>query len=493
MSQNNSRAALALGWTTSLVLAFGLACLSQAGCGSVPMPVGQRPNPPGNSAVTLLLTSTANDELTDFRINLASVELIGTNGNSVELYSSTNSNLGPEFMHLNGAVEPLATATVPQGTYTSATVTTFGCSFTTLGVSTTGGIEISTYAQGLCGQGTGTTTVNLPGPIVVDGASVVLALDLEVSQSYTLTTRGAPGVYTISPVFALTRNPLAAQPANEQDGKILGLSAQVSSIDPTNNTIDIETSDGTTFSVRTNASTVYQGVSGFSSVPTGVVANFDIAIQPDGTFQATRVEVDDPNEPALLIGPWLESVNGGQPDNWLMQPVEMLNCRLTAPPVCGGVLHNTNSTAFGVSQEFSNIASLPFTATFNRSTNFAGQNVGAFVGLDFNSNTGEAVSTVALEPQTINGTVLSTSTQNGFSVYTVRLAPYDPIVTLESISPAPPLNNPPSVIVYVDSNTQLLNSLPVESGTVARFRGIIFSDNGTARMDCSAILDGVAE
>jgi len=479
------------------VLALGLACLCSTGCGSgsgsmIPSP----PSPPGNSAVTLLLTSTGNDRLTAFGINLASIELFNGNGTSVELYSDADAgtSLSPEFMHLNGPVEPVATATLPQGTYTSATVTTFSCSFTTLGISpATGGMETSTYAQGLCGQGTGATTVNLPQPIVVRGSSVVLALDLGVSQSYTLTIPGAPGVYTISPVFTLSKLAVAAQPTNEQNGKIVGLPALISSIDQTNNSIGIHVSNGADFSVGTNASTVYQGISDFSSLSTGIVANLDIAIQPDGSFEATRVELDDPNEPALIVGPWLSSDNGGDPYTWTMQPVDLFNCTVGAPPICGGIFHNTSSTVFGISQQFGNVSSLPFTATLNNSANFAGQNLGAYVGTDYNDRSGETVTTAMLEPQTINGTVSGMSTQNGFSVYTVQLASYDPIVTLESAMPVPPVNNPASVIVYVDSNAQLLNSLPVESGNLARFRGVIFDDSGTLRMDCSEVLDGVTE
>jgi hypothetical protein len=476
-----------------LLLTAALASMSIAGCGSGS--VTPPPNPPGNSHVTLLLTSSANDKLTGFDIALESVNLIDSGGNSVPLYSNTNAYLGstnPEFMHLNGSVEPLATATIQQGTYTSTQVTTFGCAFTTLGVSSSGGIEISTYAQGLCGQGTGSTTVNLPQPIVISGPSVALTLDLQVSQSYTLTTPGAPGVYTISPAFNLSRIPVAAKPTNDQDGKITAITAQVTSVDETNNSMQVEDANGAVFGVATDANTSYQGISGFSTLTQGVLANLDLVIQPDGSFVATRIEVDDQSAPALIVGSWLTSDNGGQPDNWSMQPVELINCT-TSPPICGGVFHNTDATVFGVSQQFSNLASLPFQATFTSSTNFAGQNLGAYEGLAFDSNAGEAVSTLMLEPQTIDGTVSAMTTQNGFSLYTVQLASYDPIVTLESIALEPPLNTPSQVVVYVDNNTQLLNSLPVNNGSLLRFRGLIFNDNGTLRMDCSEVLDGVAQ
>ncbi len=55
------------------------------------------------------------------------------------------------------------------------------------------------------------------------------------------------------------------------------------------------------------------------------------------------------------------------------------------------------------------------------------------------------------------------------------------------------LNNPSDVEVYVDSNTQLLNTQPLAVGGAFRFYGLVFNDNGTLRMDCAQVNDGVAE
>jgi hypothetical protein len=54
-----------------------------------------------------------------------------------------------------------------------------------------------------------------------------------------------------------------------------------------------------------------------------------------------------------------------------------------------------------------------------------------------------------------------------------------------------PLTNPNVVVVYADADTQMLNSNPVAAGTLQRFYGLVFNDNGTLRMDCASIMDGV--
>jgi hypothetical protein len=48
------------------------------------------------------------------------------------------------------------------------------------------------------------------------------------------------------------------------------------------------------------------------------------------------------------------------------------------------------------------------------------------------------------------------------------------------------------VIAYADSNTSKLTTNPIAVGSVVRVYGLVFNDNGTLRMDCAQINDGVA-
>jgi hypothetical protein len=45
--------------------------------------------------------------------------------------------------------------------------------------------------------------------------------------------------------------------------------------------------------------------------------------------------------------------------------------------------------------------------------------------------------------------------------------------------------------VYADQNTQVVAT--PSAGSVARFTGLIFDDNGTLRMDCTQVSAGVTE
>ena len=149
---------------------------------------------------------------------------------------------------------------------------------------------------------------------------------------------------------------------------------------------------------------------------------------------------------------------------------------------------------FHISGQFNNLQSLPFTPDFSSPTFFLGQGV-------FTQSAGAragdilVATSLTLAPQTINGTVTTVSSSGGFTVYTVSLASYHPIPTSQQfvLGSFPAISNPESVTVYADANTQLLQSAPITAGSLLRFRGLIFYDNGTLRMDCARILDGVAE
>ena len=97
-------------------------------------------------------------------------------------------------------------------------------------------------------------------------------------------------------------------------------------------------------------------------------------------------------------------------------------------------------------------------------------------------------------PQTVNGTVSAVLTAGNFTTHTVTLAPYD-LFPQFAVQPGQTtlLTNPNTIVVYADSSTRMLNSSMVNVGGLFRFYGLVFNDNGTLRMDCAQVMDGVAE
>jgi hypothetical protein len=87
---------------------------------------------------------------------------------------------------------------------------------------------------------------------------------------------------------------------------------------------------------------------------------------------------------------------------------------------------------------------------------------------------------------------VSSQQVGNFTDYTVSLASYDLFPTLAvQQGQTTLLNDPSQVEVYIDSNTQKLNTEALAPGSTLRFYGLVFNDNGTLRMDCAQVNDGV--
>ena len=236
--------------------------------------------------------------------------------------------------------------------------------------------------------------------------------------------------------------------------------------------------------------TLYQGVSGFSALTVGTFVDMDAAIQPDG-LRATRVAVEDPSAVNVLSGP-LMFVDTIEPalNIWGrdQQGSDYVNTH-----TLGGLPFSFDSAVFQISGQFTNLQNLPFVPNFTGSNMVAGQNLYLSAPtLTDTSNPYTELRTITLMPQTINGTVLGVSTSGGFTNFTVSLASDDLFPTLAvQQGQTTLLTNPSQVEVYADSNTQLLNTQPLAAGSTLRFYGLVFNDNGTLRMDCAQMNDGV--
>jgi hypothetical protein len=495
VSLRSSHRSVSLDSFTLWASVIALAIVFTTGCATGSGDSGAQPPLAGNTAVTVLASSTGNDQLPELALGITGITLTDAKGTTVPLLT-TQQNI--EFMHLNGGVEPLTTASVPQDVYTSATVSvSYGIPVCV--TYDTSGENLNFYSvQSASGSD---VMVTLPAPITVTGTGMALELNLQVSKSTNFSTCAGivtgPIPFSLTPAFNLTPVTLAAQPSNTTNGLATGLRGMIGTV----------TSGGTRFSVAgefgvgndapiwqvsSNGSTVFQGLTGASQLATGMPVDMDVAIQADGSLLATRVAVYDtnPSDLSFSSGPQT-SVAASQS---YMAP---LGVETQGPDFHGegGDIgpDNFGGAVFQTSGSMTNVSSLPFTASFSGANMVPGQNV--FVTTHSAVNNGPyQAATVTLIPQTLNGTVSAVSTSGNFTTYTLTLAAYDLFPDLAG-QPAQNtlLTNPASVTVYVDSNTQMLNSDPIAVGSVLRFTGLVFNDNGTLRLDCAQVNDGVAE
>lgn len=480
-----------------LTLVLSIAAAATLGCGA-----GMTSPPPpklsGNTNVTVLLSSTANDQLSQFDLDFNSITLTSKAGKTVNLFTTSQN---PEFIHLNGKAEPLLTVSVPQDVYTSATATIGGAVFTCVTLDpSANNLLIAGFAYG--STPSSQVAVNVPTPITITGTAMGLSLDMQVSQSATYSNCGAGGTYSITPNFnlaAVAFSPPLAEPL---------LDGRISSVNTADNSFTLVlagglmlapntvSAEGQTVSFHTSDNTVYQGINGFSALTVGTFVDMDAAIQSDGSQLATRIAIEDTDTSNLSVstGPVLQT-SSGQPSLFGFE--RQHQGFLTTSGQAGVFMpYSFGNALFQISGRFSNLQNLPFSASFDAANMFEGQNV--YISTHATTVPGGfpyvLATTITMMPQTINGTVSAISSDGGFTTYTVALAPYDLIPAL-AVQPGQTtvLTNPSNVVVYVDGNTHLLNTKPLAVGNVVRFNGLLFNDNGTLRMDCGRVNDGVAE
>jgi hypothetical protein len=481
-----------------------------AACGSGGSQTTASPPPqPATTAVTLMVTSTANDQLSEFGLTIQGITLTRWDGQTVTLRSPSSSQ-GAEFIHVNAGAEPLLTVSIPSGLYKAAAVTVGYASFTCVTLvpasPNSEGMDISTYAYGQTPASD--VTVTLPAPINVEGEGTGLALDLLVTPSASYAQCGAPGLspYAIAPTFSLTSFPLSAAPGASQGyGFVTALPGFILSLDPASGSFELQlsqqsqqpsiqtpsTNQATTVRVTSDNATVLQGITGFAALGMGTYVDLDATVQPDGSLHATRIAVADPAAVDVHRGPLLFVAEG--------TPILELFPRQTqgADLVSDFETFRFDTSTFGISGEMSNLASLPFTPSFNATNMVAGQNVavstGSFSFALMNGVGYQAVATtITLMPQTINGQVVGMSSTGGFTIYSVMLAPDDLFPTLAAQSGQTTLlTNPGIVQVYVGTDTVVRSSSAPAAGAELRFYGLVFNDNGVLRMDCATVSDGV--
>jgi hypothetical protein len=489
-----SRRSLARISKLALLCAGSLGALPVIGCGGGVSGAGNTLS--GDTAITVLATSTANDQLSAFNIEFTSITLTTQSGQTVSLISAP---IFPEFIHLNGTVEPLVTVNVPQGVYTSATATIGSSQFTCVGLNSSGSMQSSIFAYAQTPSNG--VTLNLPSPITVSGTSMGLSLDLIVSQSETLGScqGGGNDNFSITPTFEVTPVTIASQPNNAANGKATTLLGQISSVDAGGSSFVVAGADGPNLNgprwqVISDGGTVFQGVNNIGQLAAGMPVEMDVAIQSDGNLLATRVAVEDTNTSSLNVfsGP-VNQLKAAQPVAYVFfqeqqGELDKSSYYEGAFPVSVG------SATFQSSGQLTNLQSLPFSASFTAANIVTGQNVTVTSHASTFPSSPLPGATVTLMPQSIDGTVTAISSEGGFTTYTVTLASYDVFPSL-AVQPGQTtvLTDPSTVVVYADSNTQLLNTDDASVGSLLRFKGLVFNDSGTLRMDCAQINDGVAE
>lgn len=474
---------------TVAITALTVGCGTGAG-GAPPSPTK------GSSIVNLYVTSVSNNQYAFFKIALEGLSLTTSSGKSVNLITKT---LAPDFIPVNGAYEPVAITTVPQGTYTGARITLGGATVGCVAIDPSSGAVV-TGDNADQQVPPSDVSVTLPEPIAISGSSMALSLKLVVSKSVTLSGCSENSTHSITPEFTL------GVPKNVNFASTSGLASQtgilgrVTSINASSGMCKIEAANvgnGIGWTVMTRSSTAFEGVSGLPALTPDMPVYVNLITEPDGSLVATRLQVLDTNTRGLSIlsGPILQSAQVYSQSGSKNAVDYLLEVAARGPLAGNANYFNFTQAKYETAGQFTNLENLPFVATFNDTTMVPGQRIvlTSHASTVVGSFPYTSASTVTLLPQTIDGTVTGISSDNGFKTYTVTLPSYDPfplMPTAKGVSDQ--IADPNTVVVYADSNTLTDTSNSLSIGGVYRFHGLVFDNQGTLRMDSDWIRDGVA-
>jgi hypothetical protein len=428
-----------------------------AGCTSSLAPTASTVTSLRTTVVPVSVTDAPADPVLALKLTINSIVLTDSSGKTASLLSSPAAF---EAVHMDAVQEPFFTPPIPQDTYTSVTI-----SYSNAVVSyidpTTGHVDVATVTPT-----TSSYTDTFSSPVTVGSSPTSLLFDLLVANSVTISS----STVTVTPEFNVSVVPIPPAPTNGVNGLMCGYKGMVTAIGTNNFTIT--DGNGNTQIVYVNASTVYQGISGFSALQVNALVEVDTATQTDGTLLAQRVEVDDPGTaPKLqLVGP-VTSVTGSPATSFNMLVRQQLGQGTTnATPLQTVDVTIDGSTTFQLPPRYNALATAPpFVPTFNASTIFAGQHVGVITTSTTEGTTATA-SAVLLQPQTVDGTIASIGNSGGYTVFTL---------TLSSTSWLAKLTGQTTVTVYTNGQCQPINTTAPAVGGQMRFNGFLFNVNGS--------------
>lgn len=262
--------------TTALfgaILIIALVCLlGFTGCG------GSNNTPNATAAGTVINFGDApNDQIIAFELTINAVTLTGGSNPSV-LAKPTEI----ELTHDLASFEPLSLVTIPNGTYTGATLTVSKPEIVIVDPTT----KAVTKLNATLSSSTVNVTIN-PSVTIGAGASVI-NFDMDLASSVTISGTNA----TVTPTFKVTSSTVPTGEAGEDDdnGELEDLRGTITNVSSPKFTIQpAQTAQPVT--IITDANTKFEdGITSFSNLTTGMIVSIDAVTQTDGSILAKKVE-----------------------------------------------------------------------------------------------------------------------------------------------------------------------------------------------------------
>ena len=457
---------------TTVATALISACGGGGSSGSPP----ESAQPPGtsNTTVQVNLGDGPADRLLAVGMTVNSLTLHHTNGSAVSVLTSPRPI---EMMHLMGTVTPLAFSSVPQGTYTGATMT-FGNAAVTHVDAATG-----QFAQ-RSAPGPMVANVSFNPPMTVGATPTVINFDMDMAASVTI---DANGNVTMTPTLSARANPMVAGGRHPEDGGMRGMAGAVSGI--SGDAFTLSTTQGLTgTSLMTYSGTHFSDLNGMHMMTGNMLVSVDATLRPDGTWIVDHVQSQTGAGGAMAAGV-ITGVAGNPPSQLTLVMHDGVGDGMVSSSLAGTTTVNLGSTTqFVIDADDVDLSGLPFTPQFDPAHLSKGQAIRAWsnarfehdghgMGGMFSGGTVTA-SSIYLKHQGLRGTMSGYATNGSQASFTL---------TMPADSAFAALTGTTTVTVYQQGGTQLRGLTSLANGHTVLARGLLFLDSGVYRLVASRL------
>jgi hypothetical protein len=462
-----------------LVASVAAALISACGGGGSPgsPPVDTQTPSTANTTVQVNLGDGPADRLLAVGMTVNSLTFSHANGGSVSVLTSPRPI---EMMHLMGTVTPLALSSVPQGTYTGATMTFGNATVTHVDAAT--GQFVQRTAPGPM-----VASVIFSPPMTVGATPTVINFDMDMAASVTI---DANGNVIMTPTLSARANPMVAGSRHPEDGGMHGMTGAVSGI--SGNAFTLSTTQGLTgSSLMTHSGTHFSDLTGMHMMTGNMLVSVDATLQPDGTWIVDHVQSQMGAGGAMAAGV-VTGIVGNPPTQLTLVMHDGVGTGMMNSSLAGTTTVNLGSTTqFAIDTDGVDLSGLPFTPRFDLTHLSKGQAIKTWSSAQIEHDghgmggmpSGGTVTaaSIYLNHQGLRGTVSGYASNGSQASFTLTLPADSAFATLTGTT---------TVTVYQQGSTQLRGLVPLANGNTVQARGLLFLDSGVFRLVASRLIAG---
>jgi hypothetical protein len=241
-------------------------------------------------------------------------------------------------------------------------------------------------------------------------------------------------------------------------------------------------------SLTAHSGTHYEGIAGTHMMGSSQLLSIDAAMQPDGTWTATRVHARVGAGGAMAAGV-VTSLTGVPPTQLVLVMHDGSGNGMMASNLAGTTTVNVgDATVFSIDARDVDLTNLPFTPRFDRASLSRGQRIESFSAGQMTQGGGMhgmmgggtlTATAIYLGQQGLRGTVSAYTQAGAQSTFTL---------TLPADSAFSKFTGATTVTVHQQGSTQLRGVASITNGSVVQARGLLFRDGNMFRLVAGRIV-----